>query len=527
VSELNVEVVPFGPGPDDVEAAAESALHHPDVERLLGGADHRVLSVVPVEPELDSHEDGVLEPSRVRVTVYDYENERALVVEGSLDSRDLVAVRETVRQPLPSSAEFEAAVAALADDPQLGPALQSRALRPYRPMPPLVLDELPDGTVRRKVAVGLRPAAEADGRHEIVGVRPARAEVTRFETGAPTAARAADTNCGADGAGQQTTDRGTSGGARVTVTRDGETLWTFVAVRPSVSAGTNGSGVELRRVDYRGKRVLFRAHVPILNVRYRDDACGPFRDWQFEEGMFEADGDDVAPGFRLCPSRAETILESGKDHGNFRGVAVYVDGDEVVLVSELEAGWYRYISRWRLHADGTIKPRFGFGAVESSCVCNLHHHHAYWRLDFDVAGPAPNEVREFNDPPVTGADNWHRLGHEIRRLRDAGRKRKWQVRNTASGESYTLIPGPRDGHADAAFGVGDLWALRHRPDQTDDGIGFTTELTEARAHLNRFVNGEPIEDTNVVLWYAAHFSHDVHEHEVGHIVGPSLVPEGW
>jgi hypothetical protein len=359
-----------------------------------------------------------------------------------------------------------------------------------------------------------------------VGVRPAAGAVTRFDDGAPPGALAADTMCGVPGAGQGTTPRGTPGRARVTISRDGELLWTLVAVRPSASAGIVGSGVELRRVAYRGKRVLRRAHVPILNVRYRNDRCGPFRDWQYEESRFRANGDDVAPGFRLCPTKAETILESGKDQGNFRGVAVYVDGEEVVMVSEMEAGWYRYISRWRFHADGSIKPRFGFGAVRDSCVCNVHHHHAYWRLDFDVAGPAPNEVREFNDPPV-GPGQWHRLGHEIRRGRDTGRKRRWQVRNTASGESYTLIPGANDGKADDAFGIGDLWALRQRAGQIDDGQGFTTELSEARAHVNRFINDESLVNTNVVLWYAAHFTHDLHEHEIGHIVGPQLVPEGW
>jgi Cu2+-containing amine oxidase len=67
-------------------------------------------------------------------------------------------------------------------------------------------------------------------------------------------------------------------------------------------------------------------------------------------------------------------------------VAVYVDvgQQEIVLVSEMQAGWYRYISEWRLHVNGTIKPRFGFGAVNNSCVCNAHHHHVYWRLNFDV-----------------------------------------------------------------------------------------------------------------------------------------------
>jgi Cu2+-containing amine oxidase len=72
--------------------------------------------------------------------------------------------------------------------------------------------------------------------------------------------------------------------------------------------------------------------------------------------------------------------------------------------------------------------------------------------------------------------------------------------------------------------VGDLWALRHRPNQIDDGVD---NVGQARARLNQFINGESIRNTDVVLWYAAHFTHDVHEHGVGHIVGPTLVPDGW
>ena len=55
-------------------------------------------------------------------------------------------------------------------------------------------------------------------------------------------------------------------------------------------------------------------------------------------------------------------------------------------MAELEAGWYRYVSQWTFHTNGTIKPRFGFAAVQNNCVCNVHHHHAYWRLDFDIGG---------------------------------------------------------------------------------------------------------------------------------------------
>jgi Copper amine oxidase, enzyme domain len=524
MGELKVEVVPYGPDPDELDAAVRSALDLPEVQSELEGAEHRVLSVMPVEPEPGPGDDDVPEPTHVRATVYDYTNERTLVIDTGLAGGGGVDVQETIRQPLPTSEEFEAAVEAVGHDPELGAALAAGQLRPYRPMPPLVLDEQPDGTVVRTVAVGLLPADGAEARHEIVGVALAGGEVTRFESGAPDSAVADPHRCGVPNAFQGTSNRGTPGRAKVTVSRDGETLWTMVVVRPAASAGRMGSGVELRRVRYRGKSVLRRAHVPILNVRYRRDACGPYRDWQWQEGMFKAPGsNNPAPGFRLCPSKAETVLESGQDQGNFRGVAIYVDGEEVVLVSELEAGWYRYISRWRLHADGTISPRFGFGAVEDSCVCNKHFHHAYWRFDFDVAGREHNEVREFNDPPLSGNNKWHRLGNEIRRSRNRNRKRKWQVRNTQTGESYTLIPGGNDGKADS-WGVGDLWALRHRPNQIDDGVD---NVGQARARLNQFINGESIRNTDVVLWYAAHFTHDVHEHGVGHIVGPTLVPDGW
>ena len=55
----------------------------------------------------------------------------------------------------------------------------------------------------------------------------------------------------------------------------------------------------------------------------------------------------IAPGFLLCPTPATTILDTGSDAGNFLGVGIYVQGLEVVVVSEMEAGWYRYISEWR------------------------------------------------------------------------------------------------------------------------------------------------------------------------------------
>ncbi len=68
--------------------------------------------------------------------------------------------------------------------------------------------------------------------------------------------------------------------------------------------------------------------------------------------------------------------------------------------------------------------------------------------------------------------------------------------------------------------------------QIDDGISAAPSQAgesqlNAPANNGSFVNGESIVGRDVVVWYAAHFTHDVHEEEVGHIVGPILRPAQW
>src|SRR5260370_39355740 len=103
--------------------------------------------------------------------------------------------------------------------------------------------------------------------------------------------------------------------------------------------------------------------------------------------MSQGNGSDVAPGFRLCTAPATTILDTGSDAGNFLGVAIYVQGQEVVLVSELEASWYRYISEWRLHAKGTNQPPLWFSAPAKSCGCEENQYHPHRRVAFDILTP--------------------------------------------------------------------------------------------------------------------------------------------
>ena len=188
------------------------------------------------------------------------------------------------------------------------------------------------------------------------------------------------------------------------------------------------------------------------------------------EDVFRAQGSRPVRGFMLCSEPARTILDTGSDFGTFRGVAVYVAGQEVVLVSEMQAGWYRYISEWRLHADGTLRPRFGFDATANSCVCARHFHHVYWRFDFTVQTSSNNLIFEHNDPPLQpGTNVWQAQPFEIRRLRDPAHKRRWRVQHADSGRGYTIIPGANDGTAKGdPYAKGDVWLLRYRSGQIDD-----------------------------------------------------------
>jgi len=529
-TELRVDITPVGPDAGLTERV-QTALPAHEGLREFAGERSRLFDVQLLHEDEKEREDDTV-PSRFRATVYDYASARSSILEGDVDAPERASVTLSAYQPLPTAEEFAEAVAMIGRHEELGASLREERLRAYLPMPPLIPSELPDGRSERVVAVGLLPRGEGGyGSHEIVGVNMNSGEVVRFPNRAPANARAVDGTCGQPDANQPFISN-TPGQVWITVSQGGTVLWKFLAVRPAASSGTNGSGVELRFVDYRGKRVLYRAHVPILNVKYKDDKCGPYRDWQNWESAIEADGKDVAPGFRLASSPATTILDTGSDKGNYTGVAVYVKGQEVVLVSEMQAGWYRYISEWRLHANGTIKPRFGFSAVTSSCVCNVHYHHVYWRLDFDLNTPGNNQVLEFNDPPIIGNSNWHEKKFEIRRFRDPGHHRRWRVRNSKTGETYDIVPGVDDNSAatmpDAPFGRGDVWILRYHPNEIDDGAVAIGPPYEAG--LDSWINGESVDNQDVVIWYAAHFTHDINNEppgSFGEIVGPDLVLVKW
>lgn len=348
--------------------------------------------------------------------------------------------------------------------------------------------------MERTINVGLLAKDSTDKSveraNEVVAVNLSRRTVLRFAAGAPPTSKAApDVSCGPSSSGSST-GRGIAGQYQFIITdQDGTELWNFLAIRPSASSGADASGIELQKVRFRGRLVLKRAHVPILNVSYDGNSCGPFRDWEYAESQFNADptnGTNVAPGVRSCTVPATTQLDTSIDSGNFQGIAFYNSDDAVILVSEMSAGWYRYISEWGFHKDGTISPRFGMGATLNSCTCNGHVHHAYWRFDFDIEGGAPNRVIEGG---VTGSGPLpigNTINTELKRYRDK-KSLYWLVENPNTHHAYQIVPNFNDGTAiNDSYGGGDLWFLGYSPTEIDD----SAVRTSTAANLSAFVSGQ-------------------------------------
>lgn len=512
-----IRITPSGPTQEMIDAAKVIVDKHALVQDVLKGAEYRMISLQVNEGS--STIGGVQAPDTFAATIFDYTNNRAFDCGGRFDGTDF-KVTKLVNQPHPDGAEFDAAVEIIARDPELGPQVKDGNLVPYHPMPPLVYSNSPVGEMNRTLAVGLMPKGVTH-KHQIVGVDLIADKVVRFPGNAPPAAMANPAACGLTASGGEN-GRNLPGQADIQISRDGVEIWSFKVLRPSVSSGLKGSGVELRDVNYRGKRLLTRAHVPILNVQYDRNSCGPYRDWQWQEGTFYANGTDVAPGIRMCTTPPQTILESGNDSGStspFRGVAVYDDKEEVTVVSELNASWYRYLSRWTFTDRGVIKPRFGFGAVQNSCVCNIHTHHVYWRLDFDINTAVNNRVIE--NLPGGNVD----LKSEAMRARVDRLNQTWTILNSVSGESVVLRPGPWDGNFDK-YGKGDIWLLLNKSNEIDDGVACTT-CAASTINLAPFTNGEGILDQDVVVWYGAHFNHINGNVACGTAAGPDIEVKQW
>jgi hypothetical protein len=304
-------------------------------------------------------------------------------------------------------------------------------------------------------------------------------------------------------------------------------VWNFYWVAPtdSTSPHGRGSGLELRHVFYKGKRVFWQASVPIVNVLYdKPDPSGvqSYRDWINKYAGFKVDN-ILGPNYAepKNPPVTTCAAPGHADQGAFQGVALERHDSWIRLTTEVVAGWYRYIQSWTLHLNGVIEPVWMFTVSNENGykAAQPHNHHAYFRFDFDIDG-WPDDLIEYY-----AGSTWHPILKETKQ-RHGTKHQKWRVMDKKKKIGYEVDPGTDDFHVQDDFSGSDIWALRYHPTEIDDGEppGLATDPHHARAHLDKYLNNEDLDGQDVVLWYRVSQRHD--GGAVCHHRGPTLRPIG-
>jgi primary-amine oxidase len=302
------------------------------------------------------------------------------------------------------------------------------------------------------------------------------------------------------------------------------------------------NGLVLENVSFRGRSVLKYAGLAEIFVPYNQ---GQPRPHDFVGGIGDklielVPGKDCIPGALNCQAfnargKAEgkrvVMLHEESVGLSYVGNLGRATGKMLVLWSAYNLGGYYYISRWRFRDDGCLMPEVGltgplqhmatgdaspYGSLvgKGRLFAPSHVHNIYYCLDFDIDGPN-NVVEEFNyqqDKPgsPTGRHSWTPIKKETARPGSAENFRSWRVVNPASKNdlglprSYELVPGGKGifrGATNEPFAQAELWVTRHHPkEHPNDNRPLSTALPS-------YLNEEPVEGQNVVVWYVLHLHH--------------------
>ncbi|MFQ5459905.1 MAG: carboxypeptidase regulatory-like domain-containing protein [Anaerolineae bacterium] len=219
---------------------------------------------------------------------------------------------------------------------------------------------------------------------------------------------------------------------------------------------TASDGLRIFNVTYGGREVLSSATIPQIDVEYA--------------------------GFTLLDELGSLAVPAvgGTNAGALQ------DGFDLRQLYMMSAwprcGTYRYMQSWRFHDDGRLEPRL---EISGPGIEGAHTYDVYWRLDLDIDGPGDDSFQNW----ATGWSEPEAEGLFAAGLPLSPDGFKW--RSVDGPRLYAVAPRPEDGAV--------LWALSFEAGQGD----FNLPAFRVPNFPSQWVNGEGIQDTNVVLWYKA------------------------
>ena len=309
-------------------------------------------------------------------------------------------------------------------------------------------------------------------------------------------------------------------------------------------------GLVLTDISFRGRKVMKYAGLAEIFVPYHP---GQPRPEDALDGMGK-NMQELLPSKDCIPGTTCAMFDAEGKTGGKRVVAMHEEstglaymgesgrayGKMLVLWCSSRLGGYTYLIRWRFRDDGMLMPEVGLtGKLEHSRIADAspqgsivdreegggtrfapsHVHNFYYRLDFDIDGPANDLVEEFThrqvrpEQSLDSEDTWTPLLRETSRALDGTAFRRWRVADRISTNalghrrSYELAPGGNGvfrGASSEAFAQADLWAVRAR--QREFPLSAADGRTVKQA-LPTYVNGETLDGQDVAVWYAMHVHH--------------------
>ena len=167
--DVRVTVTPFGPTDAQLADLGARVVAHRAVRHRFTNGKARLLYVEALEDEDQAAATSPQVPTRFRATIWDEAQQCAVYAEGGMDDLRGLTVTELAAAPQPSQEEFDEAVELVRGDETIGAAVRDGGRVPYQPIPAVHVEQLPDGGIQRRIAVGLIPRGAGE-RHEIVSV---------------------------------------------------------------------------------------------------------------------------------------------------------------------------------------------------------------------------------------------------------------------------------------------------------------------------------------------------------------------
>lgn len=288
-------------------------------------------------------------------------------------------------------------------------------------------------------------------------------------------------------------------------------------------------------------KVLSQANLAQIHVPY--DSGSPrfhdLSDYGLGDGNLDTLIQDDCPQGQLRSDGSRNVLcitEAPVGHRHL-GLDEQIQGTAFTVfhVSHIV---YNYVVNWTFHDDGTLEPAVGatgvlvisgggtsYGWPLGSGASNYwqsHHHNYFWRLDFDLGVSTAADTIEqldFNTTDGTARTlDITSITSEAARLSNPETFRAWRIFNntTTNSDDHNIgyLLSPTNNHRFVgtsseqfaqnevyftAYKACERWAS-HNP-TTPPGGGVCAE------NLANFVNGETLNNADVVTWISVNFHH--------------------